>query len=72
MDSGLDFGELVAASGERLPSVVIFRLRNMQPDQVNRHLQRVVTEYRDSLEDGAIVSVAEGQVRFRTRPIQTG
>lgn len=27
----LDFGELVAASGDRLPSVVIFRLRNMQP-----------------------------------------
>ncbi|HEY57982.1 MAG TPA: DUF5615 family PIN-like protein, partial [Anaerolineae bacterium] len=27
----LDFGELVAASGARLPSVVVFRLRNMRP-----------------------------------------
>ena len=67
----LDFGELVAASGERLPSVVIFRLRNMQPNQVNHYLKRVMTEYRDPLEDGAIVSVAEGQVRSRALPIET-
>lgn len=30
----LDFGELVAASGATLPSVVIFRLKNMQPDHL--------------------------------------
>ena len=66
----LDFGELVAASGEQLPSVIVFRLRNMQPSQVNHYVQRVVTEYRDPLEDGAIVSVAEGQVRSRALPIR--
>ncbi len=28
----LDFGELLAAGGSLLPSVVVFRLRNMHPD----------------------------------------
>lgn len=66
----LDFGELVAASGDRLPSVVIFRLRNMQPTQVNRYLHSVINEYQDSLEGGVIVSITEGQIRLRALPIQ--
>jgi predicted nuclease of predicted toxin-antitoxin system len=68
----LDFGELVAARGDQLPSVVIFRLRDMRPDRVNRYLESVVTGYRDPLEEGAIVSVAEGQIRARQLPIQGG
>jgi predicted nuclease of predicted toxin-antitoxin system len=32
----LGFGELIAASGTRLPSVITFRLRNMHPERVNR------------------------------------
>ena len=35
----LGFGELVAAKGTALPSVITFRLRNMHPDQVNAALQ---------------------------------
>ena len=66
----LGFGELVAASGEQLPSVIIFRLRNMQPSRVNLYLRNVVTEYSGSLEDGAVISVTEGQVRSRNLPIR--
>lgn len=66
----LDFGELVAASGARLPSVVSFRLRNMQPERVNRYLQGIVTQHRSALEQGAIVSVTEGQIRIRLLPLR--
>jgi predicted nuclease of predicted toxin-antitoxin system len=38
----LGFGELVAASRAHLPSVVIFRLRNMRPENVNHHLEEVI------------------------------
>ena len=67
----LDFGELVAASGARLPSVVIFRLRNMQPAQVNQFIDRVIAQHQDELAQGAVISVTEGQFRVRLLPIET-
>lgn len=65
----LDFADLLAASGAQLPSVVIFRLRNMRPEQVDRHLQLVIRQYAAELENGAIISVSEGQVRIRQLPV---
>lgn len=66
----LDFGELVAAGGARLPSVVIFRLRNMRPECVNRYLEEIITQHNDALRKGAIASVREGQVRLRALPLR--
>lgn len=68
----LDFGELVAASGTRLPSVIIFRLRNMHPERVNRYLQSLVAQHRSILEQGAIITVTEGQMRVRPLPLGAG
>lgn len=68
----LDFGELLAISGTKLPSVVIFRLRNMHPERVNRYLREVITQHRDALEQGAIISVTEGQIRMRLLPLRAG
>jgi predicted nuclease of predicted toxin-antitoxin system len=68
----LDFGDLMAASSAELPSVIIFRLRNMHPNQVNRYLEELVTEYQDALEKGAIISVVEGRIRLRNLPIVLG
>ena len=65
----LDFGELIAASGASLPSIVIFRLRNMRPERVNRHLHGIIAQHQDSLEQGAILSVTEGQIRVRLLPL---
>ena len=65
----LGFGELVAASGARLPSVITFRLRNMHPDRVNGALQSVLSQHGEALEHGAMVSVTEGQVRVRRLPL---
>ena len=65
----LGFGELVAASGARLPSVITFRLRNMHPDRVNGALQRLLPQHGDALECGAMITVTEGQVRVRSLPL---
>jgi len=65
----LDFGELVAASGARLPSVITFRLRNMSADNVNRFLQAIILENQERLDAGAVVSVSESGVRVRSLPI---
>ena len=68
----LDFGQLMAASGAELPSVVIFRLLDMRPRQVNVYLDILVNEYQAALEEGAIASVHEGQIRLRSLPISPG
>jgi predicted nuclease of predicted toxin-antitoxin system len=66
----LDFGEIMAASNLRLPSVVIFRLHSMHPDNVRRHLNTVIADHEKSLTQGAIISVMEGRIRIRQLPIQ--
>ena len=50
----LDFGQLIAASGARLPSTVVFRLRNMRPERLNRRLENIVSQHRELLEQGAM------------------
>ena len=67
----LAFGELVAAGGAALPSVITFRLRNMHPDRVNGALQSILSQHGDALEHGAMMSVTEGQVRVRRLPLST-
>jgi predicted nuclease of predicted toxin-antitoxin system len=66
----LDFGELMAAGGQRLPSVIIFRLRNMQPKQVNRNLKAIITQQQEALQEGVLISVTDGQIRIRLLPIK--
>ena len=65
----LGFGELVAASGARLPSVIIFRLRDMRPTHVNRHLNQILARYPVELAEGVVISVTEGQIRLRALPL---
>ncbi len=56
MTHDLDFGKLLAFSSEKFPSVVIFRLKNMRPDNVNRFCERVIDRFSDELEQGAILN----------------
>ena len=66
----LDFGDIMAASGGRTsPSVIILRLENQKPENVNRRLGQVLEESFDVLQRGAIVSVEETRHRTRLLPI---
>ena len=70
LTSDLDFGELLAHGGEALPSVVIFRLSNMRPESVNRHLAEVIERFDTALERGVIASVTDWRIRIRQLPIK--
>ncbi len=72
MTHDLDFGELLAASGADLPSVLIFRLRNMRPENVSRYLFKIISEYSKNLESGAIITVTEGRIRMRDLLLDIG
>jgi len=65
----LDFGELLAASSGRLPSVIIFRLKDMRANNVNFHLFKILEKQSSALEKGVVCSVTEHKVRIRELPI---
>lgn len=65
----LDFGELLAFSHQGLPSVIIFRLSDMQSQNVWRYLSVILSQHGQALEQGALLSVRDQKVRVRTLPV---
>jgi predicted nuclease of predicted toxin-antitoxin system len=65
----LDFGEIVALSGGRNVSVILFRLRNTRTQHVIDRLKNVLIDARHALEQGAIVVVEEARHRIRRLPL---
>ncbi|HEX9941064.1 MAG TPA: DUF5615 family PIN-like protein [Thermoanaerobaculia bacterium] len=65
----LDFADLLAASGEELPTVIIFRLRSMRPQIVNHYLEIILREHHEALRRGAILSVTDSRIRARPLPL---
>jgi predicted nuclease of predicted toxin-antitoxin system len=52
-----------------LPSIIIFRLSNMRPENVNAHLAIVLERHANNLEEGAVLAVSERRIRVRRLPI---
>lgn len=65
----LDFGELLALSKQGLPSVVIFRLSDMRPENVWLHLEAILRQHSQALEQGALLSVGDRKVRVSALPV---
>ncbi len=65
----LDFGELLAAAGSRLPSAIIFRLRNQTAESVTPRLEQVLAEESEQISAGAVVIVEESRYRLRRLPL---
>ncbi len=65
----LDFGDIMAASGGTAPSVIILRLDDQRPQQVNSRLMQVLKESSEPLVKGAVISVDENRHRVRMLPI---
>ena len=65
----LDFGEILALSGQRSGSVVLFRLSSARPEQVIDRLRHVIAEVDAALSEGAIVTAEETRLRVRRLPV---
>lgn len=65
----LDFAQLLAISGQSLPSVILFRLGNVSREVVNARLLAVLADYTTDLQNGAIISVNDVSIRLRRLPI---
>lgn len=66
----LDFGDLLAAGGHSLPSVIIFRLHNQAPFSVTPKLVEVVSDRKEDLLSGALIIVEDTRYRMRRLPIE--
>ena len=65
----LDFGDILAVSGLTYPSVIIFRLENAVPENINKRLECILNDSSDALEKGAIIIAEESRHRIRFLPI---
>jgi len=66
----LDYGHLLAFSGESAPSVIILRLRDLRSDEILSRLDVVWSEIESPLRNGAIVSISDKSLRIRNLPIE--
>jgi predicted nuclease of predicted toxin-antitoxin system len=65
----LDYGHLLAFSGEATPSVIIFRLRNTHPDNLFFQLIDKWSEIENPLLECAIIVIEDNACRIRRLPI---
>lgn len=65
----LDFAQLLAVSGDSLPSVILFRLGNENYNVINQCLTDILNQCQEDLEAGAIISVNNENFRVRKLPI---
>jgi predicted nuclease of predicted toxin-antitoxin system len=66
----LDFGEILALSGERKVSVVLFRLHNTRTPHVIERLKLALAQSKTILETGSVVVIEENRVRTRRLPLR--
>ena len=66
----LDFGEILALSGERNVSVVLFRLHNTHTAHVIERLKITIEKAKVILESGSVVVVEERRLRARRLPLR--
>jgi predicted nuclease of predicted toxin-antitoxin system len=64
-----DFGTLLSGAGRRLPSVILFRMRDGRPSVQAKALLENIPVIEQALREGAIVVMADTSIRVRHLPI---
>lgn len=66
----LDYGDLLAFSGEASPSVIILRLRNTQLDNLFAKILAAWPNIEQPLQNGALIVISNQKIRIRELPIR--
>ncbi len=67
----LDFGALLATTRAQGPSVIQVRTQDVMPETLGPRVTRVLQEYEEVLEQGALITVDEVRARVRVLPFRT-
>ena len=65
----LDFGALLAATQDENPSVIQVRTQNVLPDYLEALMISAISQAKNYLELGALVTVDEKKARIRVLPL---
>ena len=71
LTADLDYGAILAVTGEMDPGVIILRVGNWRTEQIENRLRTVLAELPADSFRNSIVTVERHRVRFRRLPIQT-
>lgn len=66
----LDFGAILAATGDTSPSVIQLRVLDVMPEAVGDVVTRVLREFEPQLTEGALVAVDVQKMRVRLLPLR--
>ncbi len=67
----MDFGAILALVKASKPSVILLRLRDPSPENVNRLLKGNLRRIEEQLLKGAIIVIEDLKIRVRRLPIQS-
>jgi predicted nuclease of predicted toxin-antitoxin system len=65
----LDFGDLLFASKDHAPSVIIIREQDVQVDRIAAPLLRVLEQFYQELQAGALIAMTTHMARVRRLPL---
>ena len=66
----LDFGAMITATGASLPSVIQVRIQDVSPQSLSERFFKIVEQYGDQLEKGALIVVDSRKSRVRILPLR--
>lgn len=66
----LDFGDILAATGAKSPSVIQIRTENTTPDFLLDTLVKALHQFELRLKEGALITIDLAKVRARILPIE--
>jgi predicted nuclease of predicted toxin-antitoxin system len=69
LTSDLDFGAILAATGDRKPSVLQLRSDILTPDLIGSAVLAAIRQTREELSNGALVSIDAVRARLRVLPL---
>lgn len=70
LTSDLDFGALLASSGDAGPSVILVRAQVLTPERIGAAVLECLSRFRSELEAGAIAVLDERRQKLRLLPLR--
>lgn len=66
----LDFGDILAATDAKGPSVIQARTNDLTPESLSPYLFKAIKQFKDKLNKGALITLIPGKLRARILPLK--